>query len=118
MASGPKIQWDESRSPQWRYLLQKKDPKYNSRKREKEYLFKEAKNRAGTLHLDKNEQNLTKSTKKYAENADLTDCSSKKEKINAELTTQLKKMKVNSIRRVEYNGPNRIARISVKAKTD
>lgn len=116
MASGPKIQWDESRSPQWRYLLQKKDPKYNSRQREKERLFKEAKSRTGTVHLEKNKQNPTKSTKKYAENVDLTDCSSKKEKINAELTTQLKKMKVNSIRRVEYNGPNRIARISIRPK--
>ena len=106
MSSGPKIQWDESRSPQWRYLLQKKDPKYNSRKREKDFLFKEA----------KKERNMSKNTQKDAEIAEMTDCSSQKDLINAELTTRLKKLKVSSIRRVGDHEPKRITRISVKPK--
>ena len=109
MSSGPKIQWDESRSPQWRYLLQKKDPKYNSRKREKDFLFKEA----------KKERNMSKNTQKDAEIAEMTDCSSKKDLINAELTTQLKKISdKNTVIRVKNNDIRRISRISVKAKTD
>ena len=104
------LQWDESRSPQWRYLLGKKDPKYNSRRREKEYLFKEAKQKREQYTIHNNQE---------AEIAEMTDCSSKKDLINAELTTQLKKISdKNTVSRVKDNDIRRISRISVKAKTD
>ena len=106
MSTGPRREWDESRSPQWKYLLRKKDPKYNSRRREKDLLFKEA----------KKERNMSKNTQNDAEIAEMTDCSSQKDIINAELTTQLKKIKVSSIRRVGDHEPRRVTRISVKPK--
>jgi tRNA A37 N6-isopentenylltransferase MiaA len=102
------LQWDESRSPQWRYLLGKKDPKYNSRKREKDHLFNEAKQKR-----DK----YTKPSQKDTEIAEMTDCSSKNDLINAELTTQLKKIDKSRVRRVKNNDIRRITRISVRAKT-
>ena len=104
------LQWDESRSPQWRYLLGKKDPKYNSRKREKDHLFNEAKQKR---------EKYTKTSQKDTEIAEMTDCSSKNDLINAELTTQLKKISdKNTVIRVKNNDIRRISRISVKAKTD
>ena len=106
MSTGPRREWDESRSPQWKYLLRKKDPRYNSRKIEKEFLFKEA----------KKERNMSKNTKKTVEYDGMTDCSSQKDKINAELTTQLKKIKISSIRRVGDHESERVTRISVKPK--
>ena len=87
MSTGPRREWDESRSPQWKYLLRKKDPKYNSRRREKDLLFKEA----------KKERNMSKNTQNDAEIAEMTDCSSQKDIINAELTTQLKKIKITCL---------------------
>jgi tRNA A37 N6-isopentenylltransferase MiaA len=102
------LQWDESRSPQWRYLLGKKDPKYNSRKREKDHLFNEAKQKR-----DK----YTKPSQTDTEIAEMTDCSSKNDLINAELTTQLNKIDKSRVRRVKNNDIRRITRISVRAKT-
>ena len=104
------LQWDESRSPQWRYMLGKKDRKYNSRKRDKDQLFNEAREK------HKNDTQISQKDKKLAE---MTDCSSKKDLINAELTTQLNKIdKSRVVRRVKDNDIRRISRISVKAKTD
>jgi hypothetical protein len=104
------LQWDESRSPQWRYLLGQKDRKYNSRKRDKDHLF----NEAGQQKQDK----YTQTSQKDMEIAEMTDCSSKNDLINAELTTQLNKIDKSRVRRVKNNDIRRITRISVKAKTD
>jgi hypothetical protein len=102
MSTGPKIQWDESRSPQWRYLLQKKDPKYNSRKREKDFLFKEA----------KKERNMSETAKKTAEYDGMLDCSSQKDLINAQLTSQLKKINKTNVKRIGDHDTKRITRLS------
>lgn len=86
MASAPKIKWDESRSPQWKWLLRKKDKKYY--KKQKEH--------------DKKRENDRQNAKKHAEIAEMTDCSLKKDeitqKINADLTDQLKKVRSNKNR--------------------
>ena len=103
------LQWDESRSPQWRYMLGKKDRKYNSRKRDKDQLFNEAREK------HKNDTQISQKDRKLAE---MTDCSSKKDLINAELTTQLSKIDKSGVRRVKDNDIRRISRISVRAKTD
>jgi tRNA A37 N6-isopentenylltransferase MiaA len=47
----------------------------------------------------------------------MTDCSSKNDLINAELTTQLNKIDKSRVRRVKNNDIRRITRISVRAKT-